>query len=57
MAPRNDIAELFETYAEQRKVRAGLEFAEKIARVERMRERAASLRAMRPENREAVSGD
>lgn len=42
-----DISDLLAFYADQRRVRASLSFAEKIARVEKMRERDNALRISR----------
>lgn len=50
-----DISDLLAFYADQRRVRASLSFAEKIARVEKMRERDNALRASRPGMNEAAT--
>lgn len=42
-----DISDLHAFYADQRRVRASLSFAEKIARVEKMRDRDEALRVSR----------
>ena len=51
-----DISDLLAFYANQRRVRASLSFAEKIARVEKMRERDKALRASPPGTHEAAAG-